>query len=138
MRGGEGRPGSIEDAAKGCGARYIITVDAYELRKNAPVLQGKRGSMREKESGTGHHAASVPTKLKIKQERIPVTVRDAKCVGCKQCIANFNCPGLSFDETKKKAYIDDRFCVACGVCVEMCPQDAIVRRRGSRRCKALS
>lgn len=132
MRGGEeGVRIPIEDAAKGCGARHIVTVEAYELRKNAPVLrEAWEYARKNQEPAVVIMRHPCLTKLKIKQERIPVTVRDAKCVGCKQCITNFNCPGLSFDETKKKAYIDDRFCVACGVCVEMCPQDAIVRREG--------
>jgi indolepyruvate ferredoxin oxidoreductase alpha subunit len=33
---------------------------------------------------------------------------------------------LRFDEEKKKAFVDDRFCVACGVCREVCPHGAIV------------
>ncbi|MDR3230273.1 MAG: 4Fe-4S binding protein, partial [Synergistaceae bacterium] len=36
------------------------------------------------------------------------------------------CPGLPFDEKAKKASIDMRYCVSCGVCRFVCPHDAIV------------
>jgi indolepyruvate ferredoxin oxidoreductase alpha subunit len=49
-----------------------------------------------------------------------------KCIGCRYCIDFFNCPGLAFDEEKKKAYIDERYCISCGVCTQICPVGAIV------------
>ena len=143
MTGGQDNPGSggkmregeegvrlpIEETAKGCGAKYVVTVDPYALRKNAPVLRDAWEYARKNlEPAVVVMRHPCLTKLKVRQERIPVTVKEEKCVGCTQCITNFNCPGLVFDATRKKASIDERFCVECGVCIEMCPQDAIVRR----------
>ena len=64
--------------------------------------------------------------LREKQDKIPMKVDPEKCIGCKFCINFFNCPGLVFDEAGKKAYIDERFCVSCGVCSKVCPHGAIV------------
>jgi indolepyruvate ferredoxin oxidoreductase alpha subunit len=68
--------------------------------------------------------------LRQKQDAIPVRVNHDACVGCKFCINFFNCPGLVFDEAKKKAVIDERFCVSCGVCRNVCPHGAIVSTEG--------
>jgi indolepyruvate ferredoxin oxidoreductase alpha subunit len=63
--------------------------------------------------------------LRPQQPVVQVKVDPEKCIGCKFCINFFNCPGLVFDETRSKAYIDERFCVSCGVCISVCPHGAI-------------
>ena len=60
-----------------------------------------------------------------KSSKILVRVNDDTCIGCKFCINFFNCPGLAFDEGSKKAFIDERFCIKCGVCTNVCPHGAI-------------
>jgi indolepyruvate ferredoxin oxidoreductase alpha subunit len=55
-----------------------------------------------------------------------------KCIGeacgCDRfCIRAFKCPGLIWDRNAKKAKIDEAICDGCGVCVDICPQSAIVR-----------
>jgi len=47
-----------------------------------------------------------------------------KCIGCRKCIKT-GCPALSFDKTTKKASINKNDCVACTVCLQTCPVDAI-------------
>jgi indolepyruvate ferredoxin oxidoreductase alpha subunit len=55
-----------------------------------------------------------------------------KCIGeacgCERfCSRVFKCPGLIWDRNTKKAKIDEAVCSGCGVCVEICPKDAIFR-----------
>jgi indolepyruvate ferredoxin oxidoreductase alpha subunit len=55
-----------------------------------------------------------------------------KCIGeacgCDRfCIRAFKCPGLIWDRNAKKTKIDEAICDGCGVCVDICPQSAIVR-----------
>ena len=50
-----------------------------------------------------------------------------KCIGCRMCQDRFGCPGLAWDAENRKAFIDPRYCVDCGVCVSACPHGAIVR-----------
>jgi indolepyruvate ferredoxin oxidoreductase alpha subunit len=48
--------------------------------------------------------------------------------GCGRfCTRVFRCPGLVWNEKKKKAEIDQVICVGCGVCADICPQHAITR-----------
>ncbi|MBN2259512.1 MAG: indolepyruvate ferredoxin oxidoreductase subunit alpha [Clostridiales bacterium] len=51
-------------------------------------------------------------------------VVEDKCKGCRICTKT-GCPSISFDVTKKKAFIDPNQCVGCEVCLQSCPFDAI-------------
>ncbi|MCH4886070.1 indolepyruvate ferredoxin oxidoreductase subunit alpha [Acidaminobacter sp. JC074] len=46
------------------------------------------------------------------------------CIGCKKCLKT-GCPALSFIPETKKVVIDRNQCVACEVCAQVCPVDAI-------------
>ncbi|SHG61160.1 indolepyruvate ferredoxin oxidoreductase alpha subunit [Thermosyntropha lipolytica DSM 11003] len=51
-------------------------------------------------------------------------VDDEACTGCKQCI-RVGCTGVYFDDDAKKARINLKTCVACGLCPQVCKFDAI-------------
>ncbi|MFC1912515.1 thiamine pyrophosphate-dependent enzyme [Chloroflexota bacterium] len=50
-----------------------------------------------------------------------------KCNGCRICVREFRCPGLVWDKATKKAKIDEAICIGCGVCVDICKDEAITR-----------
>ena len=54
-----------------------------------------------------------------------------KCVGCRACIRT-GCPALYFDKGKKKSNINPNDCVACDVCLQVCPVGAIGRAKEER------
>ena len=60
--------------------------------------------------------------LKSVKAKLPVSVNTDKCRGCKKCM-KFGCPAISFKNGK--AQINSTLCVGCGVCVQLCPFDAI-------------
>jgi indolepyruvate ferredoxin oxidoreductase alpha subunit len=141
MTGGQDNPGtgskmrkdeegvqvSIEEAVKGCGVSYVKVIEAYDVTDNIPVLkEAWEWAAANEQPAVVIFRHPCLTKLKVRQEVKPVRVDQDKCIGCRYCIDFFNCPGLAFDEEKKKAYIDERYCISCGVCTQICPVGAIV------------
>ena len=140
MTGGQSHPGlggkprkdeqgvavTIETAARGCGVTFVEAVGAYDT--NAGIDAVKRAWEHAKSNKTPavvvfRHPCML---LRIPQSILPVAIKDDKCVGCRYCIDYFGCPGLLFDEDRKKTSLDSRFCVSCGECRKVCPQGAIV------------
>jgi indolepyruvate ferredoxin oxidoreductase alpha subunit len=72
--------------------------------------------------------------IRAKKEKplYKVHINPDNCIGetcgCERfCTRVFKCPGLIWDRNTKKAKIDEAVCSGCGVCVEICSQDAILR-----------
>jgi len=70
-----------------------------------------------------------------RQEGFPylMSIDQKKCLGeacgCgRYCTRIFRCPGLTWSKEAGKAQIDEVICVGCGVCADICPQEAIVRQ----------
>jgi indolepyruvate ferredoxin oxidoreductase alpha subunit len=72
--------------------------------------------------------------VRAKKEKAPykVHIDVNKCIGeacgCDRlCTRVFLCPGLVWDKKTGKSRIDEVICSGCGVCVDICPQGAIIR-----------
>ncbi len=72
---------------------------------------------------------------------VPAAKIDAdKCEGCKICL-NLNCPSISWKEgvikegSKRKGitFVDETFCVGCGLCAQVCKFDAISYGKGKNQ-----
>jgi len=67
------------------------------------------------------------------KKKYEVMVEESRCrgedCGCNRiCTRIFGCPGLIWDGEKKVSRIDEIICVGCGVCADICPAGAIVRK----------
>lgn len=49
------------------------------------------------------------------------------CIGCKLCTKT-GCPAIRFINSEKRSSINDEQCAGCGVCSQVCPKKAIIRR----------
>jgi len=59
--------------------------------------------------------------------RAPQAVRiTEECTGCRECLDMFECPALVWDEDTGRVGISRATCNQCGVCVSVCPTQAIV------------
>ena len=71
-----------------------------------------------------------------KKNPYKVYIDPERCIGedcgCNRlCTREFACPGLIWDETIGKSRIDELACKGCGLCVDICPQGAIIREATS-------
>ena len=59
--------------------------------------------------------------LKYVRHKAPLVVKEDKCIGCMACM-RIGCPAVSIRDGK--AHVDATLCVGCGVCSQLCRQDA--------------
>jgi len=134
--GGKLRQGNVGKAidavalCKGCGVNFVEVVNSYDIAVGEDTIKRAWEHAKKNQEPTVVIFKYPCMLLRPKQEKIPMEVKDSECVGCKYCINYFNCPGLVFNDDKKKATIDLRYCVSCGVCSNVCPRKSIAAKEG--------
>jgi len=111
----------VVDIVKGLGVRQLFITDPYDLPKmtetivEAARLPGVKVIVTRRECAiqAGRH----------KKERLHKVIDEEKCINCKLCITTTGCPSLVWDGVQMK--IDPAQCNGCGVCVSICPKEAI-------------
>lgn len=130
-----GDPSPPIDIEKLCHALGVPTAvtDAYDIRETTEKLMdllriegGPRVFISRRECNL----------IRARREKplYRVQINPDKCIGeacgCGRfCTRVFRCPGLIWDKDTGKAKIDEAVCSGCGVCVDICPQDAIFREK---------
>ncbi len=131
---GTGSPGNkvkIEDVARGCGVKYVKVVDPFNVEE---ALEAIKGAV-EFPGPAVVVARRICILLEIREKRrkgieiVPYVVDPEKCTGCKTCINKLGCPAIYWDADEEKAVIEPTICVDCGVCAQICPVEAISRRK---------
>lgn len=114
----------IEEVAEGCGVKYVEVVNPFNVEEATKVLK----------KALQHPGPSVvvfrsPCALMDVRERrrkgIEVTsckVTD-ECTGCMVCVKTLGCPALIAKD--EKVSINESLCTGCGLCVSVCPYNAI-------------
>lgn len=78
--------------------------------------------------------------IQLKRPNPVVQVNAGLCTGCKKCIREIGCPGIGFDAGiqgpnsggRGQAFVDASLCNGCGLCVQICPFDALVAADANR------
>ncbi len=115
-------PLPIEPLVKGCGVKWVRTVDPYDIRATTEVMKEAVGY-----DGLAVVISEHPCPLLKKKEGSLAQTRygidGSKCVHCYTCVSKFSCPAL-FKEGEE-VVIDIGSCIGCGGCAQVCPKKAI-------------
>lgn len=124
----------MEKMCRAMGAK-VETSDPFDLEKTRKKL------CRLMEYGEGTKVLILRRACALSPERrgkkrFEVSVDESRCrgedCGCNRlCTRIFGCPGLIWDREKKVSRIDEIICAGCGVCADICPAGAIIRKEVS-------
>ena len=124
----------IESLVRGCGVKYIKEGNPYNYTEFVELMKDAVSYSRE--NGPAVVISRFPCVIDLARkgeatEQIPVEVTD-DCDGCAYCVKQFECPALVFhdseDKDERHVTIDRILCTNCGVCLNVCPKDAIVEK----------
>lgn len=127
--GRKGNPIALETIIRGCGIDYLRVVDSYDTENMIRQVKAAHAHVSDPEGGIAVIIARRPCVIGFKDavaEKIKVRVSDA-CNDCGYCHQRFECPALIRDSETEKTVVDPMLCVQCGVCLNVCPQNAIER-----------
>lgn len=127
--GSKGKKISLEGLIKGCGVRWIKTIDPYDVENLIKLLKEARKYTQKPEGGIAVIVARHPCLIRYPDvgRENPVQVKiTSDCDGCQYCLDYFECPALYLNEEKDRVEVDRNFCVDCGICVHACPKGAIL------------
>jgi indolepyruvate ferredoxin oxidoreductase alpha subunit len=127
--GTEGQKIPLEALIRGCGVKWLKTIDPYDIEGMTRLLKEAREYTKSEDGGIAVIIARHPCIIRYpdagRECRIEVTITE-ECNGCRYCVDYFECPALFMNEDENIAEIDRTLCVDCGVCVKVCPRGAIV------------
>ncbi|MCD6468016.1 MAG: indolepyruvate ferredoxin oxidoreductase subunit alpha [Thermoplasmata archaeon] len=116
----------VEDVVRGLGVEHVEVVDPKNLKETSEAF--KRALEFKGPSVVVSKSPCILLELHDKKERgEPLDIyqidQDA-CKRCNICISRFGCPAFYFAEDKS-VHINEELCNGCGVCVQVCPFNAI-------------
>jgi indolepyruvate ferredoxin oxidoreductase alpha subunit len=127
--GSEGKSIPLEDLVRGCGIQWIRSIDPYDMKGLIDLLKKAREFTQREDGGIAVIIARHPCLIRYpdlcKEKSVKVIITE-ECNGCMYCVDFFECPALKPDEEAESVRIDRALCIDCGVCIQVCPREAIV------------
>jgi len=129
--GGDAQPLDIGKICASMGARVEVR-DPFDLKGTRAIINELMEEKGAKVLILKQMCALSPEKRYKKN--YTMRVDETECLGeecgCNRtCTRTFKCPGLVWDAERGTARIDDVLCAGCGVCSDICPQQAIKREK---------
>lgn len=123
-------PVDLEALVKGCGIRFCEVGEPYDI--NAFIELIKKAVAFSRQKGPAVVIARHPCILDEARtgqlgEPVFVEITD-DCDNCGFCLQYFECPALVCDESTDRTFVDPLICNKCGVCLNICPKGAIVKK----------
>ena len=118
----------LEMLVKGCGIDFLEVGDPYDTQ--AFIATVKSAVTYSRQQGPAVVIARHPCIIDLARQGktpdpIEVTVT-GDCDGCGFCHQHFECPALVAGDDSPQTTVDPLVCNGCGVCLDICPQGAIV------------
>ncbi len=119
----------IERVLQGIGFQSVSVVDPFNIKESIDTVY-KAITSEENQAIVFRRECALITNRQRRQRQEPTPVfkvKTDKCFGekCKICSVEFNCPACVWDNESNKARIEITLCNGCGVCVDICPHNAI-------------
>lgn len=117
----------LEGLVTACGVKFVKSGEPGDLPAFTALV--KEGLAWAKGNGPAVVIARQPcivdrTFKGVRPPKKKVRINE-RCNGCRWCTEQFECPALVYDPEKKLVEIDPLVCTDCGVCVHVCPRNAI-------------
>ncbi len=126
--GSKGNAVALETIVKGCGVEYLKVLDPFDTKNMIKTIKDAAEYVYDPDGGIAviiaRHPCVIGFKDKAIPEKIPVTVSD-ECDDCGFCHMRFECPAMIQDKENEKTEINKVLCADCGVCMQICPRNAI-------------
>jgi indolepyruvate ferredoxin oxidoreductase alpha subunit len=119
----------IEELAKGLSVEFIRIFNPYNLKEAInTILEAINYTDGPALLISRQECSILSTRSKQKKgESIELYQIDTmKCDNCRICTSTFGCPAFFIDEETNQIRILDNLCSGCGVCVQICPESAII------------
>ena len=120
---------SIEKVLLAVGVKSVVTVDPFNQQE---TIQAVKDAVKvEGVSAIIFKSPCISVAGKLGYPKpVSKTVDNDKCIGCRKCINELGCPGLSLSANtnakgKQIVEIDKALCTGCGLCSGVCPTKAI-------------
>ena len=119
-------PLDIESIARGVGAKFVRTVDPYDVKAATEVM---REAVEYDGVAVVISKQACPLELKKRRMLQPRTceVDQERCVQCFTCLRTIACPALIKRDGRVET--DPTQCIGCGMCANVCPKNAIGVRK---------
>ncbi|MEM0492735.1 MAG: indolepyruvate ferredoxin oxidoreductase subunit alpha [Candidatus Thermoplasmatota archaeon] len=127
---GMGRPAKcilVEEVVKGLGVEHVEVINPNNIKESISAfkraLEFKGPSVVVSKSPC--ILLEIERKRKMGETIKLYSIDQDKCKRCKTCIGRFGCTALYY-ESDGSIHIDPNLCNGCGVCVQVCPFQAII------------
>jgi len=128
--GQEKSPVCAEDLVRSLGVKTTVLDPVEDVQKAIEVIYKDLQEDGVKVIVFRRVCATYESKSLDSDRFVKARVDPEKCIGescgCNRfCSRIVSCPGIQYDREKQKAYIQEDACNGCGLCVQLCPQEAL-------------
>lgn len=115
---------NIEELVRGCGVKDVHLVKPFKVRK---TIEAVRAAMQYDGISVIISQEFCPLFARAtgqQRKSRPFQVNHNKCRNHRDCIAKLGCPAIYLEG--EQVEINKNLCIGCSVCVQVCPENAIM------------